>query len=294
MKNIVILIGLVLTFGFTHAQSNREDLAIRWPTADGWVLDEKSSAQTNFSRRHQRWHPEHDSKADWKKTVMIFQDDLTKNAGSLDSISIYPDVSNTDGPGFNILKEKKSHPFPYKLISIENQKTKPGQPPISTLAYITDGKTCRHTVIVSVKTSKFPAGFLKQWSEILLNSRIIPSKAGNFEYTDDAALDIKAINGSNTFLVTASFKQAQLHHLVKGQSVKIVLDELPEMSLSGKITAISDLKNNAPLVSPNTASGNYVKMTESFPVIINTEIPSAIKDKLRSGMRCTVTVATAP
>ncbi|NRF37742.1 hypothetical protein [Pedobacter foliorum] len=47
-----------------------------------------------------------------------------------------------------------------------------------------------------MKTTKFPVDFLKRWSEFLLSSRIIPSKDGNFELTDDVHLDIKETNKS--------------------------------------------------------------------------------------------------
>jgi hypothetical protein len=106
------------------------------------------------------------------------------------------------------------------LISLENRTVKSEQTPVSTLIYIIDGKTCRHMVLVSVKTSKFPADFLKQWSEILLNGRIVPSKEGNFELTDDAFFYIKEGNGGSEFYVTASFKSNQVGHLLKGQSAK--------------------------------------------------------------------------
>ena len=37
------LITLLLTCGLTKAQSNREDIEIDWPKADGWVLDKSLS-----------------------------------------------------------------------------------------------------------------------------------------------------------------------------------------------------------------------------------------------------------
>lgn len=149
-------------------------------------------------------------------------------------------------------------------------------------------------VIVSMKTTKFPADFLKQWSEILLNSRIIPSKAGNFELTNDAYLDLKAHNEADEFYITANFKSNQVQHLLKGQPAKIVMDDFPEISFSGKVSDIGNLKNELPLSSPDNQSGNYVKMVERFPVSIKVEIPPGDKDKFKNKMSCTVSVATAP
>lgn len=297
MKNILILSLLILTFGLANAQSNREDIEIRWPKAERWTLDEKLSIQTDFSRRRQKWDFKQDSKDSWQKMVMILNDDLTKNTKTLDSINVSQDLSKEKGSTFKLLKEKKNSSSPYKLISIENRKIKSEQAPISTLAYFVDGKTCRHIILVSAKTSKFSADFLKQWSEILLNSKIVPSKEGNFEYTDDAYLEVKESNGVDAFYITARFKSDQVKHLLKAQSAKIIIDDFPDLNLSGKVSEINTIKNETDtftLVSPDHKSGNFVKMLERFPVTFNVEIPSALKDKLKNRMSCSVSVNTAP
>jgi len=59
-------------FGLVKAQSNREDLEIRWPTTEGWELDEKLSVQNDFSRRHYKWDVKDNKQLDWQKVVMIF------------------------------------------------------------------------------------------------------------------------------------------------------------------------------------------------------------------------------
>lgn len=295
MKNIVTLSVLVLLmFGLAKAQSNREDIDIRWPKAERWELDGELSAQTDFSRRHQKWDVKDDKKESWQKLVMILNDDITKTTKPLDSIDVSPDLSKDKGIRFALLAENKSHPLPYRLISMENRTLKSVQTPVSTLIYIIDGKTCRHTVLVSMKTTKFPADFLKQWSEILLSSRIIPSKDGNFERTDDAYVDIREINGTEEFYITANFKSNQLQHLLKGQSAKILVDDFPEISLSGKVAEIGKLKNESPLNSANNQSGSYVKMIETFPVTIKVEVRPTDKDKFKSRMSCIVSVSTAP
>ncbi|SDL34781.1 hypothetical protein SAMN04487898_117134 [Pedobacter sp. ok626] len=294
MKNTVTLSALLLIFGLAKAQSNREDIDLRWPKAEGWELDRKLSVQTDFSRRHQKWDLKDDKKESWRKMVMILNDDITENTKPLDSINISHDLSKDKGIRFTLLAENKSKPLPYRLISLENRTLKSEEIPISTLIYIIDGKTCRHTVLVSMKTTKFPADFLKQWSEILLNSRIIPSKDGDFELTDDAYLNVREINGVEDFYITANFKSNQVQHLLKGQSVKIIMDDIPEISLSGKVLEIGKLKNGSPFNSTNNQSGNYVKMVERFPVTIKVEIRPVDKDKLKSRMSCTVSVATVP
>lgn len=292
MKDIVVLIVLVLMFGLSKAQSYREDLEIRWPKVDGWVLDEKLSVQRDFSRRHYKWDVKGEHKDGWEKVLMILNDDITKNTKPLDSIDVSHDLLKDKGIRFTLLSENKNGLNPYRLISLENRTLKSEQSPVSTLIYIVDGRTCRHMALVSVKTSKFSAGFLKQWSEILLSSRIVPSKNGNFELTDDAYLDIKEVNGFTEFYVTASFKSDQLRHLLKGQSAKVVVDDFPELSLSGKVMEIGSLKNEPPFVV--NKGGSDVKMAERFPVMIKVEIPVGDRDKFKSRMSCTVSVATAP
>jgi hypothetical protein len=294
MKNIIAIIAMVFMFGLAKAQSNREDIEIQWPKAEVWKLDEKLSIQTDFSRRHYKWDVKDDKKESWKKVVMILNDDITKNTKPLDSIDVSHDLLKDKGIRFTLLAEKNNKPHPFRLISLENRALKSEQTPVSTLIYIIDGEACRHMILVSMKTLKFPASFLKQWSEILLSSRIIPSKDGNFELTDDAYLDIKETNGVEEFYVIASFKSDQVQHLLKGQPVKIVIDDFPEIGLSGKIAEISNLKNESPLSSPDNQSGNYVKMMERFPVTIKVEIPPMDKNKFKNRMSCTVRVATAP
>lgn len=297
MKNILTLSLLILTFGLVNAQSNREDIEIRLPKAEGWKLDEKLSITPDFSRRRQKWDLKPDNKESWQEIVMILNDDLTKNTKSLDSINVSLDLAGSKATTYKLLKERKKGPFPYKLISLENRKLKSEQTPISTLSYLIDGKTCRHMVLVSVKTSKFSADFLKKWSEILLNSRIVPSKEGNFEYTDDAYVEVKESNGDNEFHITARFKDDQVQHLLKGQSAKIVIDDFPDLNLSGKVSEIGNSKNEAngfAHVPPDNKSGEFIKMVERFPVTIKGKIPSGLKERFKNGISCNVKVATAP
>lgn len=295
MKNIFIICVSLLTSGLTKAQSNREDIALRWPKAEAWELDKKLSVQTDFSRRHQKWYLK--DKESWQKMVIILNDDLTKNTKSLDSIDLSLDLNNAKGTMFNLLKERKNGAFPYKLISLENRKVKSEQSPVSTLVYLVDGKTCRHIVLISTRTPQFSADFLKQWSEILLNSKIVPSKEGNFEYTDDAYVDVKESSGPDAFYITARFKSDQVQHLLKGQSANIVVDDFPEFHLSGKVSELNNLKNETgtfPVTPPDNRTGNYIKMVERLPVTLKVEIPLALKDKLKDRMSCSVKVGTAP
>lgn len=289
MKNIFILYVLLLISGFVSAQSNREDIEINLPKADGWQLDELSSIPTDFAHRFKKWDIKHDKNESWQKVIFISNDDITQTSISLDSISVLLGSSNEQGAIINLLKEKKETPYPYKLISMENRKIKSELTTISTLIYLADGKTCRHSILVSVRTPKFSAEFLKQWSEILLHSRIVPSQSGNFERTDDAYVEAEGADEANTVYVTANFKKDQLKYLMKGQPARIILDAFPDASFSGKISKIGNLKNNGAHMP-----GNFVKIVERAPVNIKVEVPDTMRGKFKHGMSSTVTITTAP
>lgn len=297
MKSILIVMALLIAFGTTNAQSLREDITLRWPKAEIWELEETTHPQTDFFHREQKWTLKQSGNNSLQKTVLILNDDITKTMVPLDSIKFFPDQRSANGAVVKLLAEKKNIPHSYKLFTVENRRHKSEPTPISSLIYITDGKACRHVVLVSQQASKLSSDLVKQWSEILLNSRIIPTKAGNFEYTDDATVELKQINGAEISYVVANFKSEQLPHLKKGQPVSIIIDDLHEFSLSGKITEISSTENKAnksPLIPPNTTSGSYVNLVKRLPVSIEIEVPATLKDKIKNGMICTVKVATAP
>lgn len=87
-------------------------------------------------------------------------------------------------------------------------------------------------------------------------------------------------------------RQIRFNTCLKGQTAKISLDDFPELTLSGKVSEISNIKSEFALATPNTKTGNFVKIVERSPVVIKIEIPSGVKDKFKSGMSCTVTIAT--
>ncbi|HWW37786.1 hypothetical protein [Pedobacter sp.] len=72
------------------------------------------------------------------------------------------------------------------------------------------------------------------------------------------------------------------------------MDDFPDLSLSGEVMEISNVKKESPLNTPNNQSGNYVKIVERFPVNIKVEIGARDKEKFKNQMSCTVRVATAP
>ncbi|MCB1827474.1 MAG: HlyD family secretion protein [Coxiellaceae bacterium] len=92
--------------------------------------------------------------------------------------------------------------------------------------------------------------------------------------------------------VSANFKETDLERIRPGQKVKVVIDMYPNHVFKGRVTSISPGSGESfALLPPENASGNWVKVTQRFPVRI--AIPRTSKKyPLRIGSSCTVTVDT--
>lgn len=78
-----------------------------------------------------------------------------------------------------------------------------------------------------------------------------------------------AIIENNTWWVDANFKETQLARITPGQNVEISLDMYPGKTFNGKVLSISDGSGTSfSLLPPENASGNWVKVTQRFPVKI--------------------------
>ena len=94
--------------------------------------------------------------------------------------------------------------------------------------------------------------------------------------------------------VQANFKETQLQRIAPGQQATIANDMYPHQIFRGMVHSISDGSGSSfSLLPPENASGNWVKVTQRFPVkvIITTRYA---KYPLRLGASCTVTVNTTP
>src|SRR3990167_2894039 len=92
------------------------------------------------------------------------------------------------------------------------------------------------------------------------------------------------------FWVDANFKETQLAYIKRGQSVKIVLDMFPKHAFNGMVDAVSSASGSVfSLLPPENASGNWVKVTQRFPVKIIIEHPDPAYP-LRAGATATVTI----
>jgi membrane fusion protein (multidrug efflux system) len=94
------------------------------------------------------------------------------------------------------------------------------------------------------------------------------------------------------FWVDANFKETQVAHLKPGQPVKIVLDMYPKQVFQGIVDAVSSASGSVfSIMPPENASGNWVKVTQRFPVKIVIQNPDP-HYPLRAGATATATVNT--
>ena len=94
------------------------------------------------------------------------------------------------------------------------------------------------------------------------------------------------------FWVDANFKETQLARIQSGQPVKIVLDMFPGHAFQGTVEAISSASGAVfSLLPPENASGNWVKVTQRFPVKIIIQNPDKAYP-LRAGATATATIDT--
>ncbi|MFZ9034508.1 MAG: efflux RND transporter periplasmic adaptor subunit [Francisellaceae bacterium] len=94
--------------------------------------------------------------------------------------------------------------------------------------------------------------------------------------------------------VDANYKETQMSAMRPGQAATIVLDMYPDLVIKGKIQSISHGSGSVfSLLPPENATGNWVKVTQRFPVKI--AIDKSLLEKLpplRVGASATVTVNT--
>ena len=94
------------------------------------------------------------------------------------------------------------------------------------------------------------------------------------------------------FWVEANFKETDLRRIKIGQQVAIELDMYPGMIINGAVESVSPASGASfSLLPPENASGNWVKVTQRFPVRIRVLKNKGLPD-LRIGSSALVTVDT--
>ena len=93
--------------------------------------------------------------------------------------------------------------------------------------------------------------------------------------------------------VEANFKETQLTHMREGQRARIVADAYPDTAWQGRISTIAPAtRAEFALLPPQNASGNWVKVVQRVPVLVNIESADKALPPLRAGMTVTVRIDT--
>ena len=92
--------------------------------------------------------------------------------------------------------------------------------------------------------------------------------------------------------VTANFKETQLEKIKPGQEVKIEIDAYPGLKITGKVDSYSGATGaRFALLPPDNATGNFIKVTQRFPIRIALDkIADEGKDLLYPGLSAFVKV----
>jgi len=107
-----------------------------------------------------------------------------------------------------------------------------------------------------------------------------------------AATPMFAIIDKSQWWVDANFKETQLERIKPGQSVEIKLDMYSGDVFHGQVESISEGSGSTfSLLPPENATGNWVKVTQRFPVRIRI-LTDPSQDPLRVGASAAVSVNT--
>lgn len=114
----------------------------------------------------------------------------------------------------------------------------------------------------------------------------IGMKVGNFVKTGQT---IASIVPDDKLYIKANFKETQVSHLYVGMKVSIECDALPGYKMKGWIRSISPATGSKfSLIPPDNATGNFTKVVQRVPVIIDFKPSQDFASKVRTGMSVTV------
>jgi membrane fusion protein, multidrug efflux system len=104
-----------------------------------------------------------------------------------------------------------------------------------------------------------------------------------------------SIVSSDDVWVVANFKETQITEMREGQCVKVHVDALPSLHVTGKVQSLSPSTGGTfSLVPQDTATGNFTKIVQRVPVKIVLDKEALSTGLLRSGLQVTATVSTKP
>ncbi len=98
-----------------------------------------------------------------------------------------------------------------------------------------------------------------------------------------AGQSLCSITDENRLWVTANFKETALNEIKPGQKVKISIDAYPDLKLTGTVESFGGATGSKyALIPPDNATGNFIKVTQRFPLRISLD-PFSQSDKIPNG-----------
>lgn len=93
--------------------------------------------------------------------------------------------------------------------------------------------------------------------------------------------------------IKANFKETQISKFKQGMRVQILVDSEKGEKIEGEIRNVSPATGSKfSLLPPSNATGNFTKIVQRVPVIIDFQVPERIKNKIVPGMSVFVKVRT--
>ncbi|MCB1494033.1 MAG: HlyD family secretion protein [Rhodobiaceae bacterium] len=117
----------------------------------------------------------------------------------------------------------------------------------------------------------------------------VETRPGSFANTGTELLQLV---DTGEWWVDANFKEGDLERIRPSQPATVTVDMLPGAKLAGHVMALSPASGAAfSLFPPENATGNWVKVTQRFPVRVRLDPAPALAD-IRVGGSATVTIDT--
>ena len=111
------------------------------------------------------------------------------------------------------------------------------------------------------------------------------------EYVEEGQAVFSIIEHGKVW-VEANLKETQLTHVLEGQSASITVDAYPGVEWPATVDAIAPATGaEFSVLPPQNATGNWVKVVQRIPVLLDVEQPPKGK-QLRAGMTVTVSIDT--
>jgi len=97
----------------------------------------------------------------------------------------------------------------------------------------------------------------------------------------------------HTLYVKANFKETQVAKFKGGMTAELKFDSAPKVRVIGKIRNISPATGSKfSLLPPDNATGNFTKVVQRVPVLIDFELPAGFDGNLMPGMSTLVDIRT--